>query len=123
MNLGKPILFAATANAERARNFYSNVLGLTFVADEPFALVFDVAGTMLRLQKVEHHTPPPYTVLGWQTDDIARTIDGLCERGVTFERYDFMEQDARGIWHLPGDGARIAWFKDPDGNTLSLTQF
>jgi len=123
MELGKPILFAATADAPRSRKFYTEVLGLDFVADEQFALVFNMGEMMLRIQKVEIHSPPPYTVLGWQTNDIATTIDALTERGVAFERYDFMEQDERGIWRPPGEGAHIAWFKDPDGNTLSLTQF
>jgi len=114
-----PIAFVATANAEAAISFYRDVLGLTFVADDPFAIVFDLNGTVLRIAKVESLTPAQYAVLGWQVDNIEATVKGLAEKGVTFERYPHMEQDDLGIWTSPG--ARIAWFKDPDGNTLSLT--
>ncbi len=114
-----PIAFVATVNAEAAIAFYRDVLGLAFVSDDPFALVFDLNGTMLRIAKVESFTPAQHTVLGWQVDDIEATVRGLREKGVTFERYEQLEQDDMGIWTSPG--ARIAWFKDPDGNTLSLT--
>ena len=114
-----PIAFVATVNAEAAIAFYRDVLGLTFVSDDPFAVVFDLNGTMLRIAKVESLTPAQQTVLGWQVDDIEATVRGLTEKGVTFERYPQLEQDDMGIWTSPG--ARIAWFKDPDGNTLSLT--
>ena len=113
--------FVATASAERARAFYADVLGLTLVEDSPYALVFDACGTMLRVQKVETLAAQPFTALGWDVLDLAATIDGLVARGVAFERYGFFEQDARGVWTTP-DGSRVAWFKDPDGNTLSLTQ-
>jgi predicted enzyme related to lactoylglutathione lyase len=91
------------------------------VSDEELALVLDANGTMLRVQKVEKLTPHPFTTLGWNVPDIAATIDALVKGGVTFERYGFMEQDERGVWTAPG-GAKIAWFKDPDGNTLSLAE-
>jgi catechol 2,3-dioxygenase-like lactoylglutathione lyase family enzyme len=116
------ITFVATTKPDAARAFYEGVLGLAFVADDPFALVFDASGVMLRMFKVESHTPPSYTVLGWTVPHIEAMIDGLAARGVTFERFAGMEQDARGIWMSPS-GARVAWFKDPDGNVLSLTQF
>ncbi len=114
-----PIAFVATADAEAAVVFCRDVLGLTFVADDPFALVFDLNGTMLRIFKVERVTPLEYTALGWKVDDIEAAVRGLAENGVTFERYEQLEQDELGIWASPG--ARVAWFKDPDGNTLSLT--
>jgi catechol 2,3-dioxygenase-like lactoylglutathione lyase family enzyme len=113
--------FVATTNASRARAFFEGVLGLSLVSDEEFALVFNANGTMLRIQKVEALTPHPFTSLGWQVDDIAATIRDLVAKGVVFERYGFMQQDDLGVWSH--DGARIAWFKDPDGNTLSLAQF
>lgn len=116
------IAFAATTNVAEARRFYERVLGLQFVSEEPFALVFDANGTMLRLQKVERFTPPPFTALGWDVSDVEAAVDALRARGVTFNVYNGMSQDERGIWNAPG-GARIAWFKDPDGNTLSLAQF
>jgi catechol 2,3-dioxygenase-like lactoylglutathione lyase family enzyme len=114
-----PIAFVATADAEAAVVFYRDVLGLTFVADDPFALVFDLNGTMLRIFKVETVTPLEYTALGWEVDDIEAMVRGLGDKGVKFEGYEQLEQDDLGIWTSPS--ARIAWFKDPDGNTLSLT--
>ena len=114
--------FVATKDAAKARQFYEGILGLRFVADEQFALVFDLHGTMLRVQKVDSVVVAPNTVLGWRVGDIKGTARGLAARGVTFERYEGVEQDALGVWTSP-IGARVAWFKDPDGNTLSLTQF
>jgi catechol 2,3-dioxygenase-like lactoylglutathione lyase family enzyme len=122
LGTARVIAFAATTNVTEARRFYERVLGLQFISEEPFALVFDANGTMLRLQKVERFTPPPFTALGWDVSDIEVVVDGLRARGVELSRYGGMAQDERGIWNAPG-GARIAWFKDPDGNTLSLTQF
>jgi catechol 2,3-dioxygenase-like lactoylglutathione lyase family enzyme len=116
------IAFAATADPARARAFYETVLGLRFVSDEPHSLVFDANGTMLRIQKVEAVSVAPSTRLGWRVPDLAEAVSELAERGVTFARYDFLPQDERGIWTTP-DGARIAWFSDPDGNTLSLTEW
>ncbi len=112
--------FAATANAPRARTFYEGTLGLHLLSDDQFALVFDSNGTQLRVQKVEVVHPPAYTVLGWQVADIRSMVVALSGAGVTFERYSFMQQDAAGIWTAPG-GTPVAWFKDPDGNLLSLT--
>jgi catechol 2,3-dioxygenase-like lactoylglutathione lyase family enzyme len=116
------IAFVATRQPERAKLFYSKILGLRLVADTPFALVFDAGGTMLRISKVGELTPAPYTVLGWKVPNIHVTVEDLMCGGVTFERYKDMPQDELGIWMTP-DGHKVAWFKDPDGNTLSLTQF
>jgi catechol 2,3-dioxygenase-like lactoylglutathione lyase family enzyme len=113
--------FCATADADRARAFYENTLGLRLVADEPYALVFDAHGTMLRLQKVQEVTLAPGTALGWKVADIAAAVRDLVQRGVRFERYDGMEQDELAVWAV--GGAKVAWFKDPDGHTLSLTEF
>jgi catechol 2,3-dioxygenase-like lactoylglutathione lyase family enzyme len=115
--------FSATTNAERAKTFYRDQLGLTLVSDEPFALVFDANGTMLRVQKVKEVREAQYTSLGWNVSDIAATIDALEKAGVKFEHYGFPGQDEKGIWTPPGSTAKIAWFKDPDGNILSLAQF
>jgi catechol 2,3-dioxygenase-like lactoylglutathione lyase family enzyme len=120
--LDKPVLFLATANAERSREFYERMLGLAFVADEPPALVFQVGHSMLRIQKVDRVHTAPYTVLGWAVPDIRRTVHYLHAAGVAFQRYEGMTQDDDGIWHAPS-GALVAWFHDPDGHTLSLTQF
>lgn len=119
--LNKPILLIACADGGAALEFYRDVLGLTFVADSPFALVFDVDGTELRIQKVDQLESVQHTVLGWQVQNIEAEVDLLSGRGVSFADYDGLPQDDRGIWATP-DGAKIAWFNDPDGNTLSLTQ-
>jgi len=116
------IAFAATTDLEKARAFYEDVLGLTLVEQNPYACVFDAAGTMLRVTAVATVAQPGYTVLGWRVSDIAATVVALEARGVAFARYDGMEQDRHGVWTTPG-GDRIAWFRDPDGNVLSLTQF
>ena len=118
----KVVAFAATAAPARALEFYRDTLGLKLVEETPFAFVFDVKGTMLRLTPVEKVAVAPYTVLGWDVSDITATARRLKDAGVKFNRYPGMEQDALGIWTSPS-GARIAWFKDPDGNTLSVTQF
>jgi catechol 2,3-dioxygenase-like lactoylglutathione lyase family enzyme len=116
------IAFAATADAERAKAFYASILGLRLTEDTPFALVFDAAGTPLRVAKVAEVVPAPYTLLGWSVPDMGEAVRALARKGVVFERYAGMPQDERGVWTTP-DGARVAWFKDPDGNVLSLTQF
>lgn len=111
--------FAATTQPERARAFYRDTLGLPLISEDDFALVFDANGTDLRIQKVRALEPAGHTALGWQVPDLRETVHGLRDRGVTFERYPFFEQDVDGIWDAPG-GARVAWFKDPDGNLLSV---
>jgi len=117
-----PIFFTASTRHAEARAFYSDVMGFTLTDDNPFSLEFEAAGTMLRVQKVESFTPQPFTALGWRVEDIASERDRLATRGATFLRFEFMEQDERDIWTTP-DGAKVCWFKDPDGNTLSLTQW
>ena len=118
----KLMAFVATRDGARARAFYEGTLGLTVISDDDFALALDAGGTMLRVQKVGELAPHPFTALGWEVPDIAATIDTLGARGVVFARFPGLGQDDRGVWVSPSSGARIAWFKDPDGNTLSLTQ-
>ena len=113
--------FAATADRERARAFYRDTLGLKLVEDTDFALVFAAGGTELRVTIVNQVVTAPYTVLGWRVEDIRRTVLALRERGVTFEQFSSIKQDTFGIWTSPGR-AKVAWFKDPDGNILSLSQ-
>jgi catechol 2,3-dioxygenase-like lactoylglutathione lyase family enzyme len=116
------IAFAASADLRQARAFYEQVLGLRLVEQNNFACVFDANGTMLRVTALAEVARPGYTVLGWRVPDIAATVRGLTARGVAFLRYDGMDQDENGVWTTPA-GDKVAWFADPDGNVLSLTQF
>jgi catechol 2,3-dioxygenase-like lactoylglutathione lyase family enzyme len=117
----KLVAFVTVSNAARARTFYRDVLGLRLVSEDNFALVFDANGTMLRVAIASRVTAAPYTVLGWEVADVAATVRELAAAGVGCERYPGMQQDELGIWQSPG-GARVAWFRDPDGNTLSVSQ-
>jgi len=117
------IAFVTTTNPENARAFYSGILGFRFVVDDGFALVFDANGTMLRIAKAQAFTPAQGTVLGWQVDDMASATLELREKGVVFEQFNlpFLKQDADGVWTAPS-GDQVAWFKDPDGNMLSISK-
>ena len=116
------IAFAAAADLDRARSFYQGTLGLRLVEQNQFACVFDAHGTMLRVTAVQQVAHPGYTVLGWRVDNITQVAGELSAAGVVFTRYDGMDQDEHGVWTTPG-GDKVAWFTDPDGNNLSLTQF
>ena len=114
--------FATIVDVERAKVFYRDTLGLRLLSEEPpFALVFDANGIMLRLGMGKERTPAVGTVLGWQVPDVAAAVKDLMQAGIQFERYGFMKQDELGIWTTP-TGAKVAWFKDPDGNILSLSE-
>ena len=114
--------FVSIADVPRARDFYRDTLGLRLVMEEPpFALVFDANGIMLRLGMAKEITPAHGTVLGWQVPEINGTVKELAQAGVQFERYVGMNQDELSIWTSP-TGAKVAWFKDPDGNTLSISE-
>lgn len=114
--------FVATSDPARARNFYSDTLGLPLVQEQmPFALVYDAHGTMLRVTVVKKVNPAGYTVLGWNVPDIHAAAQALTDAGVRFERYQGLEQDELGVWSAPG-GDKVAWFNDPDGNVLSISQ-
>lgn len=118
----QPVSFLATSNPSMARTFYETIMGLTHVETTPFALVFKDGAHSLRVQIVDHHTPPPYTVYGWQVTNISQQITGLNAKGVSIKTFDHLDQDDLGIWSTP-NGDQIAWFKDPSGNILSLTEF
>lgn len=122
LKTAKPTVFLATSDAESARNFYEGKLGLSLTSDDAFALVYQLTGTELRLSKVPNHTPLPFTVLDWQVPDIMAAHGTLSERGVEFAIFEGMGQDDNGIWASPDGGARILWFKDPDGNVLSVSE-
>ena len=122
MPLSKMIGFVATNDPEKAKAFYETVLGFRLITDDEFALVFDANGTQLRVVKGRTIPPAPGTVLGWEVDDVHASIRELAARGVTFEQWKlpFMKQDADGVW-TPREGNQVAWFKDPDGNVLSIS--
>jgi catechol 2,3-dioxygenase-like lactoylglutathione lyase family enzyme len=114
--------FVATCDPDRAKKFYRDTLGLRLVSEEiPFALVFDVHGTLLRVSIVKKFHPAEFTVLGWRVPNTTAAAKALTKAGVQFARYPGMEQDELGVWSSP-NGAKIAWFKDPDGNTLSISE-
>ena len=115
------IAFVPTKDAIRARAFYEGTLGLRFVSDDSFAIVMDANGTMLRITRVGDFTPFPFTVLGWVVDDIENAVAAMAAKGVQFSRFPFLDLSESGVWTAP-DGAKVAWFTDPDGNILSLSQ-
>lgn len=115
----KQVGFVGVSDLDAAERFYGRVLGLELVDARPYALVHETPASQLRITAVEEVRAARYTVLGWIVDDLNSQVDRLVKAGVTFNRYPGMAQDHRGIWSAP-DGARVAWFSDPDGNTLSL---
>ena len=121
LNAARIVAFVATAKPDRALAFYRDTLGLPLLSNDEFAVAFDANGIMLRVTKLREFTPLPFTVLGWQVADLTAALAELRGRGVSFERFPGMQQDRDGAWTAPG-GARIAWFKDPDGNLLSVSQ-
>ncbi len=118
---GKIMGFVPTRDALRSRSFYQDKLGFQFVSDDQFALVMKAGETTIRIAKAQDFTPAPYTVMGWQVSDIEAVVRWLSQRGVAFEKYPFVEDRELGIWTAPG-GDKVAWFKDPDGNVLSVSQ-
>ncbi len=113
--------FVPITDSKRSRAFYEEALGLRFVSDDHFALVMDFNGTTIRLAKVGKFTPAGFTVLGWQVPAIEHAVADLEKKSVRFEKFSGLPQDDHGIWTAPG-GDKVAWFKDPDGNILSLSQ-
>jgi catechol 2,3-dioxygenase-like lactoylglutathione lyase family enzyme len=116
------IAFVPSTDLDRSRRFFGDTLDFPLLAEDPGAITYDANGTKLRVTLVPALAPAPFTVVGWAVADLATTIDTLVDAGVTFVRYEGMDQDERGVWTAPG-GDRVAWFHDPDGNTLSLTEF
>lgn len=119
---GELVAFVPATDLGRAREFYGDTLGLDVEDESPFAVVVRSGRVMLRVTKVDGLRPQPFTVLGWSVVDIAATAKSLRDSGVESIRYDGMDQDELGVWTTP-DGSRVLWFADPDGNTLSVTQF
>jgi catechol 2,3-dioxygenase-like lactoylglutathione lyase family enzyme len=117
----KLIGFVPTKDSQKARAFYQDKLGFEFVGDDPFALVMRAGETMIRITKTPDFTPAPYTVMGWEVRDIEAVVRWLSGRGVAFEKYPFVQDRELGVWTTP-TGDKVAWFKDPDGNVLSVSQ-
>ena len=117
----KIVAFVPIKDSETARSFYEGVLGLRFVKDDGFALVFEANGIMVRAAQMKDFTPAQFTVLGWQVYEIENVVRDLQKKGVHFEIFGFFQQDELGIWTAP-TGDKVAWFKDPDGNILSVSQ-
>jgi predicted enzyme related to lactoylglutathione lyase len=113
--------FVPTTNPKRAKKFYNDLLGLTLMSEDDYALEFDANGTILRVTFVQELTPQSFTVLGWNVPDINEVIKLLNLKGIECNKYNFLEQDKSGVWKSPG-GSKVAWFNDPDGNVLSLTE-
>jgi catechol 2,3-dioxygenase-like lactoylglutathione lyase family enzyme len=117
----KIIGFVPTKDSVKARGFYEGILQFEFVSDDMFALVMKAGETMLRIGKVQDFTPAPYTVLGWEVSNIEEVAKWLQKRGVTLEKFPFVQDKELGIWTTP-NGDKVAWFRDPDGNVLSVSQ-
>jgi catechol 2,3-dioxygenase-like lactoylglutathione lyase family enzyme len=122
VSAAKLVAFGATTDSVRAAAFYTKVLGLSIRYEDDFAISLDSNGVEVRLQKVERFTPQTFTTLGWQVASVPAVLERLSQHGVTPERYRWLDQDAAGVWQAPS-GARVAWFKDPDGNLLSVAQY
>jgi predicted enzyme related to lactoylglutathione lyase len=124
LHTADPVAFVLTADRARAKPFYAGALGLPILTEDDFAVTLDLGrGATIRLTDLPGHEPGQHTVLGWGVADIGAAVAELRAKGVTFRIYEGFGQDADGIWSPPGGGARVAWFSDPDGNVLSLTQF
>ena len=121
LDSGKLVGFVPTTDYEKARAFYEGKLGFEFISHDQFALVVKVGGHMIRISKMPNFVPLQGTILGWEVDNIEAVVGWLKERGVPVEKYPFIQDQELGIWNAPG-GARVAWFKDPDGNVLGVSQ-
>jgi catechol 2,3-dioxygenase-like lactoylglutathione lyase family enzyme len=122
LSSAKVIAFLPSSDLERSRQFFTGTLGLTVDDVTPYACVLHVGATMVRITKVDDLRPQPFTVFGWDVVDIETVVAALANAGVSFLHFAGMDQDTAGVWTTPG-GDKVAWFHDPDGNILSLTQF
>jgi catechol 2,3-dioxygenase-like lactoylglutathione lyase family enzyme len=120
LTTGKMVGFLTTTDYEKARAFYETTLGFEFVSLDQFALALRAGPNMIRISKSETFKPAQGTVLGWEADDIRAVVEWLLSRGVVTEKYAFVPDQELGIWTAPS-GDQVAWFKDPDGNVLSIS--
>ncbi len=119
----KPVILVCVRDRDLAVPFYRDKLGLKFTGEDPFAAVFDIGGSVMRLSTVADWTPHAHTILGFEVADMKRAVADLKAEGVTFQIYPGFNQDADGVWTSPDNAARVAWFNDPEGNNLSITEF
>lgn len=118
----EPLGFIPTVDADRAQRFYVDTLGLKFISRDDFAIVVHSNCIDIRILRLDSFSPASYTIFGWKVPQIEATVRDLAAKGISFERYPFLQQDESAIWSAPGGAARVAWFKDPDGNILSVSQ-
>lgn len=119
-----PVSFILTTDRARAKPFYAGALGLPIFSEDEFSVTFALeGGARVRLTDLPGHVAGEQTVLGWNVPDIAAAVAELRSRGITFRSFQGFGQDDDGIWSTPDGSAKVAWFTDPDGNVLSLTQF
>ena len=116
------VAFVPTNDAQKSKAFYKDVLGLKFVSDDGFALVFNANGTMIRIARAGKFTPQQFTILGWQVKKIEQVVKKMQAKGVEFLHFPGMGQGESGVWNAPDGAAKVAWFRDPDGNTLSVSE-
>jgi predicted enzyme related to lactoylglutathione lyase len=121
LEAAKPVMLICTTDRARAAAFYRDILGLTVAGEDNFATIFNVDGVVLRVSTVADFVPHEHTVLGFHVADVEATVRALCKKGVEFSKYSQFKQDELGILNVPGTATRVAWFKDPDGNVLSVT--
>jgi catechol 2,3-dioxygenase-like lactoylglutathione lyase family enzyme len=121
LEAAKPAIIVCTRDRARATAFYRDTLGLPVAYEDNFAAVFNLSGVTLRVSLVPDFTPHEHTILGFSVPDVPATVKALREKGVTFNIYPGFHQDDLGILTAPGGTVRVAWFKDPDGNVLSVT--
>lgn len=120
----RPIAFVLSRDVAALAGFYGDILGLPMVGQDPYGTTFALGGgATVRLTLIEGHVPGPHTVLGWAVDGLDATVDRLAAAGVAAEIFEGFGQDERGIWTSPDGSGRIVWFRDPEGNGLSLTEF
>ena len=121
LEAAKPVMLICVRDRARATAFYRDTLGLTMTGEDDYATIFSIGGIALRVSTVADFMPHEHTVLGFQVTDVAAMVKALSEKGVVFNRYAQFKQDELGILAVPGTATQVAWFKDPDGNVLSIT--
>jgi catechol 2,3-dioxygenase-like lactoylglutathione lyase family enzyme len=121
LEAAKPAIIICTRDRARATTFYRDTLGLPLASEDSFASVFNIGGVTLRVSAVPDFTPHEHTILGFRVEDVPAAVKALRQKGIAFNLYPHFHQDELGILAVPGGAVQVAWFKDPDGNVLSVT--